>query len=749
MSRTPDDDHPEHSTAGGDPHGATHIDPTKDFGQAHTGADGKLWDSLHLAPTDHPGSLGRLGVYEVLNLVGGGAMGVVVRAFDPQLHRNVAIKLMSPQLMASEGARRRFFREARAAAGINHPNVVTIHAVSDHEVPFLVMEYVEGRTLAQRIGATAPMDVVDVLRIGTQIAGGLAAAHRHGVIHRDIKPSNIMLEDGIERVKITDFGLARVAEDHSDLTSLGDMVGTPSYMSPEQVNGHTLDARSDLFSLGCVMYAMFASRSPFQSGHALTAARRVLSERPRPLREVAPGVPPALCGVIERLLEKEPKDRFQSAAEVAGLLTEQLADANQLEAERSAARQRDPPGATTRRRTRNRILLAAGAAAVVLLAVWSGRRNVPSPVPNGTTSVGGGTTEPSTDDGAPSSRVRTVAQSGAAEFSSIGAALRAAGPNDVVRVTDSATYREPLLIADARRLAGLRLEAIGGAVLRASEPATLLHIAGTPGVTVVGFQFVMEGPQYGIEITGAVPGLSVRDCRLVVSRPDPSQEVRAAVYLHDGAAGESGAEIALDGLRIQCGGVGIVVGSPNETQTVQNVRIQECTILAPERPGNFGIPIVLQGTVRTIDIARNTLAFGNAGTNLFFLHPRAAQQVVIAHNTLHNQHLAWGFAEAPPDQDIRIVNNLVVTADGVRGDQLAVGDYVGWFEGNWWEPGPACRRDVVAQVAEIRERLPLVSRDPDDPAYLQPDDTAPPDIPGRYSPRTPAARRGIESTDSR
>src|SRR5205823_1838085 len=193
---------------------------------------------------------------------GRGAMGVLVRAYDTQLCRTVAIKLMSPQLMLNSHARERFFREARAAAGINHPNIVTIHAVSEHAgVPFLVMEFVGGRSLMDRIRSDAPLKPIDTLRISAQIASGLAAAHQQGVIHRDIKPANIMLEDSIERVKITDFGLARVSMEQSDLTSQGVVVGTPAYMSPEQVNGEPLDSRSDLFSLGCVMYAMTAGYS--------------------------------------------------------------------------------------------------------------------------------------------------------------------------------------------------------------------------------------------------------------------------------------------------------------------------------------------------------------------------------------------------------------------------------------------------------------------------------------------------------
>jgi serine/threonine-protein kinase len=164
-------------------------------------------DIQFLQSSTNPKAIGRIGVYDVLSALGRGGMGVVLKAFDTSLHRTVAIKVLSPQLAASRKAQRRFLREARAAAAINHPNVVTIHAVDEQDgMPYLVMEYVPGQSLRERIRTGVPFDLTSLLRIGAQICAGLAAAHQHGVIHRDIKPANIMLEDGIERVKITDFG---------------------------------------------------------------------------------------------------------------------------------------------------------------------------------------------------------------------------------------------------------------------------------------------------------------------------------------------------------------------------------------------------------------------------------------------------------------------------------------------------------------------------------------------------------------
>jgi WD40 repeat protein len=290
-----------------------------------------------LAPPQRPGSLGRLGHYEVLEVVGQGGMGVVLRAFDAKLHRVVAIKALAPQLATTGSARQRFVREARAAAAVTHDNVIDIHAVEDAgPVPYLVMQFIDGLTLQEKLDRSGPLSVKEALRIGLQIAAGLAAAHAQGLVHRDVKPANILLENGIERVKITDFGLARAMDDAS-LTQSGFIAGTPAFMSPEQANGEHVDARSDLFSLGSVLYTLCAGHAPFRASTTLAVLKRVCEDTPRPLREVNADVPQWLCGLIAKLHAKSPGERYQSAAEVADLLSRRLAQVQQPGIEPSEA----------------------------------------------------------------------------------------------------------------------------------------------------------------------------------------------------------------------------------------------------------------------------------------------------------------------------------------------------------------------------------------------------------------------------
>ena len=282
-----------------------------------------------LQPSPMQGSLGRLGHYEVLEVLGVGGFGVVVRAFDEKLQRMVAIKVMSSQLASTSPARKRFVREARAAARIRHENVVQIYAVEEQPVPYLVMEYIPGQTLQQKLDQSGPLELPDVLRIGGQIARGLAAAHDQGLIHRDIKPGNILLEGALEqKVKITDFGLARSADDAS-LTQSGMIAGTPLYMAPEQAQGDTLDHRADLFSLGSVLYAIASGRPPFRAPSTLAVMKRVVEDTARPIREIIPEVPDWLEAIVTRLHAKDPAQRFQSAAEVAALLEQHLAHLKQ------------------------------------------------------------------------------------------------------------------------------------------------------------------------------------------------------------------------------------------------------------------------------------------------------------------------------------------------------------------------------------------------------------------------------------
>lgn len=267
-------------------------------------------------PSERSDSMGLLGHYELLTVLGQGGYGMVLKGFDTKLNRLVAIKILAPHLAMTSPARRRFIREARAAAAVQHPNVVQIFAVEETPIPYLVMEFVSGETLQQRSDRIGPFEPDEVVTLGLQIARGLAAAHEQGLIHRDIKPGNILIEDGVElRVKLGDFGLARTADDASASQS-GVVVGTPMYMSPEQVRGENLDQRADLFSLGSVLYLMTAGRPPFRAPTTIAVLKRVADDTPRSLHDVIREIPGGLEAVIERLHEKSPNERFATAREV-------------------------------------------------------------------------------------------------------------------------------------------------------------------------------------------------------------------------------------------------------------------------------------------------------------------------------------------------------------------------------------------------------------------------------------------------
>jgi eukaryotic-like serine/threonine-protein kinase len=277
-------------------------------------------DLSYLTPSTKPGSLGTLAHYEILQVLGQGGFGTVLKAFDEKLHRLVAIKLLSRELAITSPPRKRFLREARSVAAIKHENVIAIHSVEEQPLPYFVMEFVDGATLQDKMDETGPVPVSEILHIGKQIASGLAAAHALGLIHRDIKPANILMEKGVvQKVKITDFGLARAADDAS-MTQSGMIAGTPLYMAPEQAKGAKLDARTDLFSLGSVLYALATGHPPFRAPSAFAVLRRVTEDTPRPMQEVISDIPDWLVAIVDKLLAKEPKDRFQSAQELADVL---------------------------------------------------------------------------------------------------------------------------------------------------------------------------------------------------------------------------------------------------------------------------------------------------------------------------------------------------------------------------------------------------------------------------------------------
>ncbi len=284
-----------------------------------------------LQPAEKPGLLGMLGPYEVQEVIGRGSMGLVLKAYEPALNRFVAIKVMAAALAGNATARLRFKREAQSAAAVCHDHVVAVHGVHEVEgLPYLVMQYVAGESLQERLQRAGPLEVEEAVRIGMQTASGLTAAHAQGLIHRDIKPANLLLENGVARVKITDFGLARTADD-AGLTRDGVVAGTPEYMAPEQARGEPVDYRADLFSLGGALYACCTGRPPFRASTALAVLKRVCEEEPASIRSLNPAVPAWLEALVNRLMAKDPANRFPGAAEVTAVLEQGLAHLRQPE----------------------------------------------------------------------------------------------------------------------------------------------------------------------------------------------------------------------------------------------------------------------------------------------------------------------------------------------------------------------------------------------------------------------------------
>jgi eukaryotic-like serine/threonine-protein kinase len=332
----------------------------------------------------------RLGPYEIESLIGSGGMGEVYRATDTRLQRRVAIKVLPPDMTSSVAAMERFQREARTASALNHPNICTIYDVGVSHPPFIAMELLEGETLEQRL-QRGPMDARSLVGTAIGMVEGLEAAHTHGFIHRDLKPGNIFLTP--HGPKLLDFGLAKqhrwpdgLSSDQTRppgtlLTDAGVTVGTIAYMSPEQLRGKDVDARTDLFSIGLVLYEMATGRPAFAGRTSAAISGAILYERPTPPRDLVPGLPPALNDIILKALEKDRNDRYQTAGDLRADLrrlrrdlesqSTQSADGLAISAERSRSEARPgPPSAARGSIGRFRVALIAGAC--LLTAVGGG-----------------------------------------------------------------------------------------------------------------------------------------------------------------------------------------------------------------------------------------------------------------------------------------------------------------------------------------------------------------------------------------
>lgn len=282
-----------------------------------------------LAPPQNADELGWLGTYRVLRLLGAGGMGIVFEVEDAALKRRMAMKVLRPALAASHSARRRFQREAQAAAALQHDLIVPIFHVGEvRGFPFLTMPLLQGETLEERLQRETTLPVADLIQLGREVATGLGVAHAVGLIHRDVKPSNIFLTrgaespDGMFHVRLLDFGLARAADGDAHLTHSGVIVGTPAYMAPEQAQGAAIDPRSDLFSLGCVLYRAATGKLPFTGGNAMAILLALAQQQPMPPHRWNPHIPAALSDMIMQLLMKQPEARPHTTHAVVARLTD-------------------------------------------------------------------------------------------------------------------------------------------------------------------------------------------------------------------------------------------------------------------------------------------------------------------------------------------------------------------------------------------------------------------------------------------
>jgi serine/threonine protein kinase len=339
----------------------------------------------------------KLSHYRLVEQIGQGGMGVVWKALDTQLNRHVAVKLLPPDVAHTPERRTRFQREAQAAAALKHPNIAVIHGVGEQDdIPFLVMELVEGKTLRE-LAPARPREPRDALRPALRIAEGLAHAHASGIVHRDLKPDNVMVADD-GQVKILDFGLVKILEPDApppaegtkvetiseELTRMGKVLGTVTYMSPEQARGLPVDSRTDLFSYGVLLYELLAGKPPFEGETQMDTLTSIIRSRHAPVTESSPGVPVELERIVSKCLEKNPADRYQDTRDLVVDLRRLRRETDSAPVQRAETSGPAPIAAQPTRRGADRWIIAAVAIVALVAIVFGLRplfRDEPPPAP--------------------------------------------------------------------------------------------------------------------------------------------------------------------------------------------------------------------------------------------------------------------------------------------------------------------------------------------------------------------------------
>lgn len=616
-------------------------------------------------PLLEPGDPEMIGKFRILQRLGKGGMGVVYKAYDEALQRFVAIKAVSRELASDEVARRRFIREARAVAAIRHTNVITIHAVeSQGEIPYLVMELIDGCTLRAFRKREEPLTPLRILSIAAQIASGLTAAHVRGVVHRDVKLTNIMI-DGSDRVVITDFGLARAVMDNANLTSGAMPLGTPAYMSPEQVQGEPVDARSDLFSFGCVLYAMYTGYSPFQGLNPLEMARKVTEFKPPSLKDINPNAPEFFSDIVDRLLQKDPDRRYQSSLEVRDLLLRHLRELNQ-----SSTDEIDAMLFHTHRKKKKRPRwkwITASATALVLLFVAGGWMSgwfspqESGPVKNSLLDIG-----PDVDTKTRPARLLVER-------------LRDASPGEVIDLPVG-TYMETITLENVKDVT-LRSSQTGPVHFVPPGPdQPAFRVVGCSNLTFQGIEASVEDASF-LSIDGACENISLEGLKLS-QIPDGSAVGLVQIEKNAQINGFSVADSTFD---IQGRGQAIWIeqGSAAKAISIHDNHFRSINT-------HIGIMRPVDGC----QITHNHFSGGANAINLSLTEGSSGEtfekKLEITNNTMVGVRFWLGLHDAIPSREdfAVVVNNLLVDCGRMQGDEdslLQAKDVWHW-QANYWQP---------------------------------------------------------------
>jgi serine/threonine protein kinase len=700
------------------------------------------------------------GRYQLLEKLGAGGMGAVFRARDAKLERAVAIKMLPEGSAPDEGAVARFRREARALARLSHPGIIQAHDSGEEGGrPFLVMELVQGQSLAALLreqGRVAPARTAD---FAYQAALALHHAHQTGLVHRDVKPSNLLLSpDG--RVRLLDLGLARFLQDQigeAHLTRTGAGMGTPDYCAPEQFrDARNADVRSDIYSLGCTLYHLIAGRVPFPGSSFSEKAEAHETKEPTPLEGLCPEVPAGLALAVGRMLAKRPADRFQTMADVAEALMPHVAGSSAAFPQiRKSATWDGSRLATLTARPRRRLAVWAGAAAAVLLlaglvvlvgliAWWFG--------PNGSQVAEKHSTEPARSDSSPKRdepaaqaedpNVLTVSkeEKDGGKFRTISAALETVKPGQTIRVVDSEVYRESLAITGASMYADITREAPAGAVLETTAPqGRLIEISGVPGVTLRQLRLRASSTQNAtlVVANGNVSGLRLEGLEL--SSEGTGSGNNGFELLGTGATDGDPVPVIVQGCRFRGLSVAVALGSPKLELSVSRAAVRDGLFI------NCALGVVAYGKVNTIQIVGNRFWGAKfAALQLQRLSP-SSERILLANNTCFECSSAFRLWDnAAKGKDVQIRNNLILGAERwdmyfVEAEDLLTAR--GFGDGsivakaydighNWREGRRPAEADLKPWVAPaksdvFKDKIDDVNRDAKLPEFLRPAKTSP------------------------